>query len=165
MGILLLRPQQDDPHRALKDKGIIDSGCSRHMTWNKAHDSGYQEFKDGFFAFGGSNGRITSKGKIKTGLKKANNSVGTQANDHQGANSEEIDLNEEHFILPIWSAYSTTVKSSGDKIEKNTSFKTCEKPFSQVEQVFLDELEKLKRQEKDANDAAESLRKEATHHI
>nr|GFD04790.1 hypothetical protein [Tanacetum cinerariifolium] len=37
----------------------------------------------------------------------------------QGANSEEIDLNEEHFVLPIWSAYSTTVKSSGDKIEKN----------------------------------------------
>nr|GFD49421.1 hypothetical protein [Tanacetum cinerariifolium] len=44
--------------------------------------------------------------------------------------------------------YSTTVKSSGDKIEKNIDFKTCEKPVSQVEQVFLEELEKLKRQEK-----------------
>nr|GEZ22056.1 hypothetical protein [Tanacetum cinerariifolium] len=39
--------------------------------------------------------------------------------------TEEIDLNEEHFVLPIWSAYSTTVKSLGDKIEKNTGFKTC----------------------------------------
>nr|GEV37728.1 putative ribonuclease H-like domain-containing protein [Tanacetum cinerariifolium] len=38
-------------------------------------------------------------------------------------------------------------------------------PVSQVEQVFLEELEKLKRQEKEANDAAESLRKEATHDI
>ncbi|GKF20351.1 hypothetical protein Tco_0068989, partial [Tanacetum coccineum] len=28
------------------------------------------------------------------------------------------------------------------------------------DQVFLDELERLKRQEKDANDAAEALRKE-----
>nr|GFA92488.1 ribonuclease H-like domain-containing protein [Tanacetum cinerariifolium] len=27
----------DDPHRALKDKGIVDSGCSRHITGNKAH--------------------------------------------------------------------------------------------------------------------------------
>nr|GFD05542.1 hypothetical protein [Tanacetum cinerariifolium] len=96
---------------------------------------------------------------------EANNSVGTQANDDQGANSEEIDLNEEYIVPPIWSAYSTTVKSSGDKIEKNISFKTCEKPVSQVEQVFLDELEKLKIQEKEANDAAESLRKEATHDI
>ncbi|GJS43462.1 hypothetical protein Tco_0568505 [Tanacetum coccineum] len=25
------------PHRTLKNKGIIDSGCSRHMTGNKAY--------------------------------------------------------------------------------------------------------------------------------
>nr|GEY62644.1 ribonuclease H-like domain-containing protein [Tanacetum cinerariifolium] len=87
-------------------------------------------------------------------LQEANNSAGTQANDDQGANSEEIDLHDEHFVLPIWSAYSTYVKSSGDKIGKN------ENPVSQVEQIFHKELEKLKRQEKEANDAA---RKEATH--
>nr|GFA40557.1 hypothetical protein [Tanacetum cinerariifolium] len=91
--------------------------------------------------------------------------VSTQANDDQGATLEEIDLNEEHFVLPIWSAYSTPVKSSRDKIKKNTDFKTCEKPVSQVEQVFMDEHEKLKRQKKEANDAAKSLRKEATHDI
>nr|GEW81631.1 ribonuclease H-like domain-containing protein [Tanacetum cinerariifolium] len=38
---------KDDPHKALKDKGIIDSGCSRHMTWNKAYLADYQEFKGG----------------------------------------------------------------------------------------------------------------------
>nr|GFA47997.1 ribonuclease H-like domain-containing protein [Tanacetum cinerariifolium] len=57
----------DDPHRALKDKGIIDSGCFRHMTGNKAHLVDYQEIKGGYVAFGGSNGRITGKGKIKAG--------------------------------------------------------------------------------------------------
>nr|GEU48269.1 retrovirus-related Pol polyprotein from transposon TNT 1-94 [Tanacetum cinerariifolium] len=57
----------DDPHRALKDKGIVDSGCSRYMTGNKDHFANYQEFKGGSVAFGGSNGRITGKGKIKTG--------------------------------------------------------------------------------------------------
>nr|GEU44716.1 ribonuclease H-like domain-containing protein [Tanacetum cinerariifolium] len=31
----------DDPHRALKDKGIVDSGCSRHMTGNIAHLADY----------------------------------------------------------------------------------------------------------------------------
>ncbi|GKG10833.1 hypothetical protein Tco_0342233, partial [Tanacetum coccineum] len=38
--------------------------------------------------------------------------------------------------------------------------KTDEKPLDKEDQVFLDELERLKRQEKDANDAAENLRKE-----
>nr|GEX90128.1 ribonuclease H-like domain-containing protein [Tanacetum cinerariifolium] len=94
------------------------------------------------------------------GLKEANNSAGTQANDDQAANLEEINLHEEHFVLPIWSAYSTTVKSSGDKTQKTTNFKTCEKPISQVEQIFLEKLEKLKRQEKEANVVAN---KETTH--
>nr|GEU94809.1 retrovirus-related Pol polyprotein from transposon TNT 1-94 [Tanacetum cinerariifolium] len=59
--------QRDDLHRALKDKEIFDSGCSRNMTGNKAHLADYQEFKGDFVSFGGSNGRITSKGKIKAG--------------------------------------------------------------------------------------------------
>nr|GEY32015.1 hypothetical protein [Tanacetum cinerariifolium] len=59
--------EKDDPYKALKDKGIIYSGCSRHMTGNKAHLANYQEFKGGFVAFGGSNGKITGKGKIKDG--------------------------------------------------------------------------------------------------
>ncbi|GKB28047.1 ribonuclease H-like domain-containing protein, partial [Tanacetum coccineum] len=32
-----VRPANDYPHRALKNKGIVDSGCSRHMTGNKAY--------------------------------------------------------------------------------------------------------------------------------
>nr|GEV81770.1 hypothetical protein [Tanacetum cinerariifolium]GEW08940.1 hypothetical protein [Tanacetum cinerariifolium] len=59
---------KDDSYRALKDKGIVDSRCSRHMTRNKAYLSYYQEFKGGSVSFGGSNGRITGKGKIKTGI-------------------------------------------------------------------------------------------------
>nr|GEV33166.1 hypothetical protein [Tanacetum cinerariifolium] len=35
------------------------------------------------------------------GPKEANNSAGIQANDDQSANSEEINLHEEHFVLPI----------------------------------------------------------------
>ncbi|GJZ46658.1 hypothetical protein Tco_0594254 [Tanacetum coccineum] len=33
----LLFDVQDDPQKALKNKGIVDSGCSRHMTGNKAY--------------------------------------------------------------------------------------------------------------------------------
>nr|GEX62269.1 ribonuclease H-like domain-containing protein [Tanacetum cinerariifolium] len=56
---------KDDPHKALKDKGIFDSRCSMHMTRNKAHLADYQEFNGGSIAFRGSNERITGKGKIK----------------------------------------------------------------------------------------------------
>nr|GEV95868.1 hypothetical protein [Tanacetum cinerariifolium] len=207
---------EDDPHRALKDKGIVDSGCSSHMTDNKAHLADYQESKGGSVAIEGSTRRITGKGKIKAGMlkgikreysdaktlqqnkvakrknmtlieaartmladsflpttfgaeavntacyalnkekghawmfdlvyltnfmnyepvsvenqanksagpKEVNNSAGTQANDDQGENSKEINLHDEHFVLPIWSAYSTTVKSSWDKIQKTTDCKT-----------------------------------------
>nr|GEV09225.1 hypothetical protein [Tanacetum cinerariifolium] len=111
-------PEENTP------KGNADTAV-KASGGNKAHLADYQEFKGGSVAFGGSNGRITSKGKIKAG------SAGTQANDAQSANSEEIDLHEEHFVLPIWSAYSNIVKSSGDKIEKTTDAKPCEKPVSQ----------------------------------
>ncbi|GJS95000.1 hypothetical protein Tco_0801968 [Tanacetum coccineum] len=47
------RETADYPHRALQNKGIVDSGCSRHMTGNKAYLAEYQDF-NGPVAFGGS---------------------------------------------------------------------------------------------------------------
>ncbi|GJT45661.1 putative ribonuclease H-like domain-containing protein, partial [Tanacetum coccineum] len=64
---LLDSSTMDYPHRALKNKGIVDSGCSRHMTGNKAYLAEFQDFNGGPVAFGGSKGYITGKGKIKTG--------------------------------------------------------------------------------------------------
>ncbi|GKA18457.1 putative ribonuclease H-like domain-containing protein [Tanacetum coccineum] len=48
--------------QALKYKGMFDSGCSRHMTGNKALLTGYQDIDGGFVGFGGSTrgGKITS---------------------------------------------------------------------------------------------------------
>ncbi|GJU23566.1 putative ribonuclease H-like domain-containing protein, partial [Tanacetum coccineum] len=57
----------DYAHRTLQNKGIIDSGCSRYMTGNKAYLAEYQNFNGGPVAFGGSKGYITGKDKIKTG--------------------------------------------------------------------------------------------------
>nr|GEX71868.1 ribonuclease H-like domain-containing protein [Tanacetum cinerariifolium] len=55
------------PHQTLKGKGIVDSGCSRKMTRNKAYLVDYQDFNGGPVAFEGSKGQITGKGKITTG--------------------------------------------------------------------------------------------------
>ncbi|GJX96189.1 putative ribonuclease H-like domain-containing protein [Tanacetum coccineum] len=52
-----------------QEKGVIDSGLSRHMIGNKSYLSDYKEIDGGFIAFGGSTkgGKITGKGKIRTG--------------------------------------------------------------------------------------------------
>nr|GEZ44830.1 hypothetical protein [Tanacetum cinerariifolium] len=52
-----------------KDKGVIDSGISRHMIGNMSYLSDFKEFNGGYVAFGGNpkGGKIFGKGKIKTG--------------------------------------------------------------------------------------------------
>ncbi|GJZ04280.1 ribonuclease H-like domain-containing protein, partial [Tanacetum coccineum] len=129
------RRYHDYPHRALKNKGIIDSGCSRHMTGNKAYLAEFQDFNGGTVAFGGSKGYIIGKGTeyiLDVG---------------------EDESAQDRFVLPIWSSYSSTITPDLKTDEKR------EGPREE-EQVFLDDLERLKRQEKDANEAAEALRKE-----
>ncbi|GKA66279.1 hypothetical protein Tco_0766087 [Tanacetum coccineum] len=48
---------------ALKDTGIFDSGCSRHMNGNKSYLTNYQDYDRGFVAFANS-----SKGELKFSL-------------------------------------------------------------------------------------------------
>ncbi|GJZ69915.1 putative ribonuclease H-like domain-containing protein, partial [Tanacetum coccineum] len=58
----------------LQDKGVIDSGCSRHMTGNMSYLTNYEEIDGGYVAFGGNpkRGKITRKCTIKTVPRKNN---------------------------------------------------------------------------------------------
>nr|GEV99865.1 ribonuclease H-like domain-containing protein [Tanacetum cinerariifolium]GEW76137.1 ribonuclease H-like domain-containing protein [Tanacetum cinerariifolium] len=56
-------PQQKE----YKEKGVIVSGCSRHMTRNKCYLTDYEGYDRGFVSFGDGKGRIYGKGKMKTG--------------------------------------------------------------------------------------------------
>nr|GFB55065.1 hypothetical protein [Tanacetum cinerariifolium] len=62
-------PPRGNPQQALKDKGVIDSGCSRHMIGNMSYLSDFEELNGGYVTFGGNptSGKITGKGKVKTG--------------------------------------------------------------------------------------------------
>ncbi|GKA61422.1 copia protein, partial [Tanacetum coccineum] len=218
----------DYPQRALQNKGIVDSGCSRHMTGNKAYLAEYQDFNGGPVAFGGSKGYITGKGKIKTGKldfedvcfvkelqhfnlfsvsqmcdkknkvlftdsecfvlspefklpdenqvllrihrqnnmysfnlenivpsggpKEDNHSVGTEDNIDVGNSEIEAESAQGYFILPLWSSYTSTVKSSkaknvGKEPNKNPDLKTDDKLVVRKDQSpFLDDHERHKRQ-------------------
>ncbi|GJT93286.1 putative ribonuclease H-like domain-containing protein [Tanacetum coccineum] len=59
-------PQQD-----LQEKGVIDSGCSRHMTGNMSYLTDFEEIDRGYVAFGGNpkGGKITGRdGKVDEGF-------------------------------------------------------------------------------------------------
>nr|GEV73786.1 putative reverse transcriptase, RNA-dependent DNA polymerase [Tanacetum cinerariifolium] len=62
-------PKKGNPQHDLKDKGVIDSGCSRHITGNMSYLSNFEELNGRYVSFGGNpmGGKISSKGKIKAG--------------------------------------------------------------------------------------------------
>nr|GEY96378.1 retrovirus-related Pol polyprotein from transposon TNT 1-94 [Tanacetum cinerariifolium] len=53
----------DNLQHALKDKGVIDSGCSRHMTGNMSYLFDFEELNSGYVSFGGNpkGGKISGK--------------------------------------------------------------------------------------------------------
>nr|GEU68618.1 hypothetical protein [Tanacetum cinerariifolium] len=51
-----------------KEKGVTDSGCSRHMIGNKCYLNDYEDYDGGFVSFGDGKGRISGKAtKDETG--------------------------------------------------------------------------------------------------
>ncbi|GJX79942.1 putative ribonuclease H-like domain-containing protein [Tanacetum coccineum] len=55
-----------NPQIDLQDQGVIDSGCSRHMTGNMSYLTDYEEIDGGYVAFGGNpkGGKIIGKGHL-----------------------------------------------------------------------------------------------------
>nr|GEV23514.1 hypothetical protein [Tanacetum cinerariifolium] len=60
---LEVTPRVGNPQQALKDKAVIDSGRSRHMTGNMSYLSDFEALNGGYVAFGGNpkGGKITGK--------------------------------------------------------------------------------------------------------
>ncbi|GJS12919.1 hypothetical protein Tco_0407391 [Tanacetum coccineum] len=52
-----------NPQMDLQDQGVIDSGCSRHMTGNMSYLTDFEEIDGGYVAFGGNpkGGKITGR--------------------------------------------------------------------------------------------------------
>ncbi|GJR99564.1 hypothetical protein Tco_0316073 [Tanacetum coccineum] len=59
-----------NPQMDLQDQGVIDSGCSRHITRSMSYLTDYEEIDGGYVAFGGNpkEGKITGRCTIKTGI-------------------------------------------------------------------------------------------------
>ncbi|GKB11299.1 hypothetical protein Tco_0845222, partial [Tanacetum coccineum] len=46
--LIFLTNVQENPQMDLQDKGVIDSGCSRHMIWNMSYLTDYEEIDEGY---------------------------------------------------------------------------------------------------------------------
>ncbi|GJY66661.1 putative ribonuclease H-like domain-containing protein [Tanacetum coccineum] len=59
--ILLFYVHGNPQQKEYKEKGVIDSGCSRKMTGNKCYLTKYEDYDGGFISFGDGKGRIPGK--------------------------------------------------------------------------------------------------------
>ncbi|GJT11310.1 ribonuclease H-like domain-containing protein [Tanacetum coccineum] len=128
----------------------LAGGCSRHMTGNKAFLAGIlKKFNVALLAFRelqhfnlfSVSQMCDKKNKIgESSYKHAQVHIGSYQMQSQKTllmrDLKEDESAQDCFVLPIWSSYSSTI---------NPDLKTDEKPVDKEEQVFLDELERLKK--------------------
>ncbi|GJS81932.1 putative ribonuclease H-like domain-containing protein [Tanacetum coccineum] len=109
-----------NPQMDLQDKGVIDSGCSRHMTGNMSYLTDFEEIDGGYVAFGGNSkgGKITGKGTIKTGNLDFEDVYFVQKHVMMQVKLDlETVPGKNYILLPLWTAdtpFSQSSKSSPD---------------------------------------------------
>ncbi|GKG26170.1 hypothetical protein Tco_0399316, partial [Tanacetum coccineum] len=72
--------------------------------------------------------RLENQANKPTGPKEANHSAGTQVNTDAGNSDLEDEPVQEYCVLPIWSSYTSTIKSSevnngGEQSNEDTGLK------------------------------------------
>ncbi|GJU31801.1 ribonuclease H-like domain-containing protein [Tanacetum coccineum] len=93
-----------------------------------------------------------NQANLHAGQQEANQNAGTEEITDAGDSDKEDESAQDCFVLPIWPSYSSTITPALTTDDKR------EGPREE-EQVFMDDLERLKRQEEEANEEAEALRK------
>nr|GEY47368.1 copia protein [Tanacetum cinerariifolium] len=130
-----------NPQQALKDKGVIDSGCSRHVTGNISFLSDFKEINGGYVAFGGNpkGGKITGKGSEPTWLfdidnltqsmnyhpvvtgNQPNHNVGIQGNFDAGKVVKETESSQQYepeSAVHVSSSSSDKTKKHDEKTKR-----------------------------------------------
>nr|GEX22028.1 hypothetical protein [Tanacetum cinerariifolium] len=85
-------------HMKCREKGVIDSGCSRHMTGNKCYLTDFEAFDGGFVSFRDGKGRIF--GKVVTG-NQTNGIAGTKEKHVAHQDEKKKELKQECIPIPI----------------------------------------------------------------
>ncbi|GJT83816.1 putative ribonuclease H-like domain-containing protein [Tanacetum coccineum] len=93
---------------------------------------------------------LENQTNIHAGQQATNQNEGSKDKIDSGNSQIEDESAQDCFEVPYWHSYSSTNTSSSKSDEKRRSPR-------EEEQVFLDDLARLQRQEKEANEEAEAL--------
>ncbi|GJS57800.1 ribonuclease H-like domain-containing protein [Tanacetum coccineum] len=95
---------------------------------------------------------LENQANLHAGQQEANQNAGTEDISNARDSEKEDESTQDCFVLPIWPSYSATI---------TPELKTAKKRDvpREEDQVFMDELERLKRQEKEAYEEAEASEK------
>ncbi|GJY89034.1 putative ribonuclease H-like domain-containing protein [Tanacetum coccineum] len=131
----------------------------------------FQDFNGGPVAFGGKGPnwlfdldyltdsmnyhsvRSENQANIHAGQQESNQDTGTKDKIDAGDSEKEDESAQDCFELPIWHSYSSTNPFASKSENKSGSPR-------EEEQILLDDLARLQRQEKEAIEEAEALRKD-----
>ncbi|GJY84468.1 putative ribonuclease H-like domain-containing protein [Tanacetum coccineum] len=165
------------PHRAFKEQRDVDIDVPGKMDWKQAYLAEYKTLMGALFTFGG---KFKNRDIIEfcgsKGIKREYSNARTPQQNGVAERKNRTLIEAARTMLAdsflpntFWAEVVSTacyvlkkgVKSSkannaGEEPIKHPELKSVDKE----DQVFLEELERLKRQEQDANDATEALRKE-----
>nr|GFA60749.1 hypothetical protein [Tanacetum cinerariifolium] len=95
-----------NPQQALQDKGVIDSGCSRHMTGNISFLSNFKEIDEGYVAFG----------RNSKGGNQPNDNAGIKENLDAGKVRKETVFVQQYVLLSLWSSDSQDPKNTYNNV-------------------------------------------------
>ncbi|GKD11295.1 hypothetical protein Tco_1190980, partial [Tanacetum coccineum] len=84
--------------------------------------------------------------------QEANQNAGTEEVIDVADSDKEDDSAQDYFVLPIWPSYSSTNTPAVTTDDKRAGPR-------EEEQFFMDDIERLKKQEKEAYEEAKALRK------
>ncbi|GJX13289.1 ribonuclease H-like domain-containing protein [Tanacetum coccineum] len=124
--------KQGNPQMDLQDQGVIDSGCSRHMTGNMSYLTDYEEIDGGYVAFGGnpkegkSQEKLIDESQVLLRVPRKNNmySVDLKNIVPKGATKDETSGILKSFITRIENLVDHKVKVI--RCDNGTEFKNRE---------------------------------------
>nr|GEW23886.1 uncharacterized mitochondrial protein AtMg00810-like [Tanacetum cinerariifolium] len=109
-------------------------------------------------------------GKADEGFLVGYSVISLQDTYGNAGTQDNVDIRTEvsdqhHIMLPLWSSISSTYKNSDDKAEDDkptddTGSKTIVEPINKEDQAYIDELDRIMSQEKEASAAVGALIKE-----
>ncbi|GJX48351.1 hypothetical protein Tco_0273541 [Tanacetum coccineum] len=117
-----------------KGKGVIDSGCSRHMTGNKCYLSEYEDYDGGFVSFGDGKGRISGKDDLHGDEVIVDMAVGEKQKQSAKVDEREVNTGVEYSVVPT---ILVTTAGEGVTATKIDEITTSSAPTTTIDEITL----------------------------